>query len=325
MPAWEQVTLGFAAIVLFIWLGFLLWILLPLRLSEPAPTVLRFIGLGIFLIGLVFVWHEHKFVRAITGETSPHPTRTVCFHPPSDVSRLLAGDVRSPIDVHHMDAAGAAGCDRACILSSGTALWTGIVGGGVLFLYRVIPILQTESAFGRVYAAYGGIFIILSILWGMVFDGWRPDRFDLIGAVFALIGVTVAAAQKSQPDQPLYAVRTWSAQMLHQQDKMQISGRVEQRIQTQSRIHEPEITQPHISEQAEETIQTQSSLHEAEIIQTPQSPAPLDVCHQPETNGQCESDQDTGADHANDHPHQDHGNDRNNHENDRTEHGHGDH
>jgi len=67
-------------------------------------------------------------------------------------------------------------------LREGKAIWIGIVGGAVLILYGVIPTLQTESAFGRVYAAYGGIFIVLAILWGMAFDGWKPDRFDLIGA-----------------------------------------------------------------------------------------------------------------------------------------------
>jgi small multidrug resistance family-3 protein len=76
-------------------------------------------------------------------------------------------------------------------LREGKALWLGFIGGAILFLYGVIPTLQAESAFGRVYAAYGGIFIILSILWGMVFDGWHPDRFDLIGAAIALIGVSI--------------------------------------------------------------------------------------------------------------------------------------
>jgi len=76
-------------------------------------------------------------------------------------------------------------------LREGKALWFGFVGGAVLFLYGVIATFQTETAFGRVYAAYGGIFILLSILWGMVFDGWKPDRFDLIGAAIALIGVSI--------------------------------------------------------------------------------------------------------------------------------------
>lgn len=55
-------------------------------------------------------------------------------------------------------------------------LW-GLLGGAVLFVYGVIPTLQAEPAFGRVYAAYGGIFILLSIQWGRVVDGWQPDRF----------------------------------------------------------------------------------------------------------------------------------------------------
>ena len=53
------------------------------------------------------------------------------------------------------------------------------------------PTLQAEPAFGRVYAATGGIFIVLSILWSTWVDGWRPDRFDLLGAAVALIGALV--------------------------------------------------------------------------------------------------------------------------------------
>jgi small multidrug resistance family-3 protein len=76
-------------------------------------------------------------------------------------------------------------------LRNGKALWVGLLGGAVLMLYGVIPTLQEESSFGRVYAAYGGVFVVLSILWGTVVDGWRPDRFDLIGAGVALIGVFI--------------------------------------------------------------------------------------------------------------------------------------
>jgi small multidrug resistance family-3 protein len=76
-------------------------------------------------------------------------------------------------------------------LRNGKALWMGLLGGAVLILYGVIPTLQQETAFGRVYAAYGGFFIVLSILWGIVVDGWRPDRYDLIGAAIALVGVFV--------------------------------------------------------------------------------------------------------------------------------------
>jgi small multidrug resistance family-3 protein len=76
-------------------------------------------------------------------------------------------------------------------LREGRSVGWGILGGIILMSYGVIPTLQTEPAFGRVYAAYGGIFIVLSILWGRVVDGWQPDRFDLVGAAIALVGVAV--------------------------------------------------------------------------------------------------------------------------------------
>ncbi len=65
-----------------------------------------------------------------------------------------------------------------------------VVGAMLLILYGVIPTMQTAH-FGRVYAAYGGMFIILSLLWGWGADDNRPDRFDLIGAIICLIGMVV--------------------------------------------------------------------------------------------------------------------------------------
>jgi small multidrug resistance family-3 protein len=76
-------------------------------------------------------------------------------------------------------------------LREGRGVLLGVLGGIVLVLYGVIPTLQSEPAFGRVYAAYGGVFIVLSILWGWLVDGWQPDRYDLIGAAIALVGVAV--------------------------------------------------------------------------------------------------------------------------------------
>lgn len=67
----------------------------------------------------------------------------------------------------------------------------GLLGGLVLVGYGLIATLQKESEFGRVYAAYGGIFIVLSLAWGVVFDGWRPDRWDLVGASVALAGMAI--------------------------------------------------------------------------------------------------------------------------------------
>jgi small multidrug resistance family-3 protein len=76
-------------------------------------------------------------------------------------------------------------------LREGRGLLYGLLGAAVLVAYGVIPTLQSEQAFGRVYAAYGGVFIVLSLAWGWLIDGWRPDRFDLLGAGIALIGVFV--------------------------------------------------------------------------------------------------------------------------------------
>lgn len=68
-----------------------------------------------------------------------------------------------------------------------------VVALGVLSLglYGVIAALQPEANFGRVLAAYGGVFIIGSLVWAMAFDGFKPDRFDLTGAFVCLIGVSL--------------------------------------------------------------------------------------------------------------------------------------
>ena len=76
-------------------------------------------------------------------------------------------------------------------LREGKAWWLGVAGGIVLVLYGVVPTLQSESSFGRVYAAYGGIFIVLALLWSAAADGWRPDRYDIIGALVALAGAAI--------------------------------------------------------------------------------------------------------------------------------------
>jgi small multidrug resistance family-3 protein len=77
-------------------------------------------------------------------------------------------------------------------LRDGRAAWLGALGGLILFLYGVLPTLQPEDAsFGRVYAAYGGVFVALSLAWGWWVDGVRPDRYDLIGGAVALIGVGI--------------------------------------------------------------------------------------------------------------------------------------
>ena len=68
--------------------------------------------------------------------------------------------------------------------------WYVLPGAIALVLYGFIPTLQ-PATFGRVYAAYGGIFVVLSILWGWRIDNIVPDKFDLIGGAIALIGVSI--------------------------------------------------------------------------------------------------------------------------------------
>ena len=66
----------------------------------------------------------------------------------------------------------------------------GFVGAIVLFTYAVVMTLQPEN-FGKVYATYGGIFVVASIIWGYWIDKKKPDRFEIIGSVVVLIGVAI--------------------------------------------------------------------------------------------------------------------------------------
>jgi small multidrug resistance family-3 protein len=80
-------------------------------------------------------------------------------------------------------------------------IWQGVrenkgvafMAAGVIALgaYGFVATLQPDAHFGRILAAYGGIFVVGSLLWGMVADGFRPDRWDLWGAGICLIGVAV--------------------------------------------------------------------------------------------------------------------------------------
>jgi small multidrug resistance family-3 protein len=65
-----------------------------------------------------------------------------------------------------------------------------VIGAVILVLYGIIPTLQPAN-FGRVYAAYGGIFIFMALLWGWQIDKISPDRFEIIGAAIALVGVLI--------------------------------------------------------------------------------------------------------------------------------------
>lgn len=75
-------------------------------------------------------------------------------------------------------------------LREGKSAWLAFAGAIVLFLYGIVPTYQ-PAHFGRVYAAYGGVFVVLSIFWGWKVDQIRPDRYDLIGGLVCLVGVCI--------------------------------------------------------------------------------------------------------------------------------------
>lgn len=72
----------------------------------------------------------------------------------------------------------------------GKSPWYAALGAIILILYGYIATLQTSN-FARVYATYGGFFIVLSLVWAWKFDRFVPDRFDIVGAIVVLLGVAI--------------------------------------------------------------------------------------------------------------------------------------
>lgn len=75
-------------------------------------------------------------------------------------------------------------------LGEGKPIGYAVAGAVILIAYGIIPTFQ-PAHFGRVYAAYGGMFIVLSLLWGWGLDGTAPDRVDTAGAIICLIGMLI--------------------------------------------------------------------------------------------------------------------------------------
>ena len=75
-------------------------------------------------------------------------------------------------------------------LKEGKSIWFAMGGAILLMLYGIAATLQ-PTTFGRAYAAYGGIFIALSLLWGWAIDGVKPDSLDWVGFSLTLLGVGV--------------------------------------------------------------------------------------------------------------------------------------
>jgi small multidrug resistance family-3 protein len=87
-----------------------------------------------------------------------------------------------------------------CEIGGGWLMWqwwrngaspaAGLLGALALVAYGIVPTYQ-PAHFARTYAAYGGIFVVLAMLWGWAVDTTTPDRFDLLGATLCLAGVAV--------------------------------------------------------------------------------------------------------------------------------------
>ena len=75
-------------------------------------------------------------------------------------------------------------------LKADKPIWYGLLGGVILAFYGVVATWQ-PAGFGGIYATYGGFFIVLSLLWAWRVDGFTPDRYDIIGAIIALVGVCI--------------------------------------------------------------------------------------------------------------------------------------
>ncbi|MEV5301148.1 YnfA family protein [Amycolatopsis methanolica] len=88
-----------------------------------------------------------------------------------------------------------------CEIGGAWLVWQGVrehrgaifIGAGVIGLgvYGFVATLQPDAHFGRILAAYGGVFVAGSLIWGIVVDGYRPDRYDILGAAICLVGVAV--------------------------------------------------------------------------------------------------------------------------------------
>src|ERR1700722_9504101 len=76
-------------------------------------------------------------------------------------------------------------------LRDGAPVIVGVLGAAILVVYGIIPTLQKSDDFGRIYASYGGVFVIASLLWGWGVDKTRPDRFDVAGSAVVLAGVAI--------------------------------------------------------------------------------------------------------------------------------------
>jgi len=79
-------------------------------------------------------------------------------------------------------------------LREGGSPWLAVPGALSLALFAWLLTLH-DTAAGRIYAAYGGVYIAVAIAWLWAVDRIRPTAWDVAGAVIALAGMSVIAFQ----------------------------------------------------------------------------------------------------------------------------------
>jgi small multidrug resistance family-3 protein len=75
-------------------------------------------------------------------------------------------------------------------VKQGKPIGYAVLGAMILALYGYLMTFQ-PSSFGKAYAVYGGIFIVMSLLWAWKIDHFKHDKFDIIGALVVLLGVSI--------------------------------------------------------------------------------------------------------------------------------------
>lgn len=85
-----------------------------------------------------------------------------------------------------------AGCFAfwACVRTGKNTLWL-LPGVASLVVFAFALTQVQASNAGRAFAAYGGVYIVASLLWLWWVEGVRPDRWDLLGAALCLVGTAV--------------------------------------------------------------------------------------------------------------------------------------
>ena len=77
-------------------------------------------------------------------------------------------------------------------LREGRSIWLLLPGALSLALFAWLLTLHPTGA-ARTYAAYGGVYVTVAILWHWLIEGQRPDRWDLVGASVCLFGMSIIA------------------------------------------------------------------------------------------------------------------------------------